>query len=362
MTAIPLMAVYAIAKRNRTILPFVFLALPLAVLFGYERWTAALYGHGMLSDAANAAAELQWAGDQKAWSKFLIGLSFSGAVVPGVFFLSPRLFSRRLLAGSAVTALAAALLLVRNPANAGSVIDLKKIQPFLAIELVLLIVSGLVTLALGVSSLKRRMAPEVVLLSLWLLGTFVYSSFVNWTINEPPLMLIGPPAAILLSRRLAGRGAPSVRWVAASLTVAAILSLAVCWGDYCFANAGRAAAERVMSLPRPEGSTVWFQGHWGFQYYMEERGAQAVDFTSTIFEPGDLIVLPRNNSLVLDMHPRYIASSEVVKLAASVWVTTMSSAVRAGFYSHLWGPVPFTFGPIPLEKYDVVTFRDLQTE
>jgi hypothetical protein len=146
------------------------------------------------------------------------------------------------------------------------------------------------------------------------------------------------------------------------LTVAAILSLAVCWGDYCFANAGRAAAERVMSLPRPEGSTVWFQGHWGFQYYMEERGAQAVDFTSTIFEPGDLIVLPRNNSLVLDMHPRYIASSEVVKLAASVWVTTMSSAVRAGFYSHLWGPVPFTFGPIPLEKYDVVTFRDLQTE
>ena len=26
--------------------------------------------------------------------------------------------------------------------------------------------------------------------------------------------------------------------------------------------------------PRP----IWFQGHWGFQYYMEGKGARAVDF------------------------------------------------------------------------------------
>ena len=61
------------------------------------------------------------------------------------------------------------------------------------------------------------------------------------------------------------------------------------------------------------------------------------------------------------MNHAYAASLEVIELRASSWVTTMHCALKAGFYSNVFGPVPFVFGPIPLERYDIITYREAYT-
>jgi hypothetical protein len=35
------------------------------------------------------------------------------------------------------------------------------------------------------------------------------------------------------------------------------------------------------------------------------------------------------------------------------FVSTMQGDVCAGFYSDVWGPLPFAFGPIPPERYRI---------
>jgi hypothetical protein len=36
------------------------------------------------------------------------------------------------------------------------------------------------------------------------------------------------------------------------------------------------------------------------------------------------------------------------------WLSTMQKQMGAGFYSDVWGPLPFAFGFVPPEQYDFV--------
>ena len=35
------------------------------------------------------------------------------------------------------------------------------------------------------------------------------------------------------------------------------------------------------------------------------------------------------------------------------FIAVVNPRLGAGFYSHRWGPLPFAFGPVSLEVYDV---------
>src|SRR5262245_9328989 len=43
---------------------------------------------------------------------------------------------------------------------------------------------------------------------------------------------------------------------------------------------------------RPETSTVWFVGHWGFQHYCERAGMQPLVPGETLVRAGDFVVIP----------------------------------------------------------------------
>lgn len=354
MSVLPLMAAYAVIRTRRFPGQLFLLALPIMVLLGYELWTSLFYGRGLLTSAARAAGDLRWTDGRSAWTKGVIGLSFAGAAMPCALFLAPRLLTRLQLAVCVFIPLAAVLLLVETTPRILSFIA-QQHQSVIIGEMILLAISGVSMLV--VASLQPPFDPLLTTLQLWVGGTFTYCTFVNWTINGPPMMLLLPPAAVLFSRRFLARGAPSVRWTAAALAGAAMLSLAVCWGDYGLASAGRKAADQIMNILKPKNTAVWFQGHWGFQYYMEEGGAKALDRGSSILASGDSIVMPANNSNVLKIKPVYVANLQTITLPANKWVTTMNCDRGAGFYSYLFGPVPFVFGRIPLERYEIVTFN-----
>ena len=42
--------------------------------------------------------------------------------------------------------------------------------------------------------------------------------------------------------------------------------------------AKKKAANEIMAVYKNEKRQVWFQGHWGFQYYMESLGAIPLDY------------------------------------------------------------------------------------
>ena len=139
--------------------------------------------------------------------------------------------------------------------------------------------------------------------------------------------------------------------VAMALLISGALSLWVTQADSAWADSSRQAARIVHQKMLNDPATVWFQGHWGFQYYMQLYGAYPVDFASTQLHPGDLVVIPQNNAETYKLKKQFMASAALLEIPLHQKVTTMRWELGAGFYSATWGPLPFAVGDVPPEQY-----------
>ena len=140
----------------------------------------------------------------------------------------------------------------------------------------------------------------------------------------------------------------------APLAAGLLLALAVTWSDFDLAGTARTAAAQVTQRFAPAGKTLWFEGHWGFQYYMEARGASPLDLERSRLTIGDRVVVPDNNSNLFPLPPDAVAPRARSDFAAFPFLTTLSPDLGAGFYLDIWGPLPFAFGRVPPERYLVL--------
>jgi hypothetical protein len=128
----------------------------------------------------------------------------------------------------------------------------------------------------------------------------------------------------------------------------------------CFRNHGakqvslagstRAAAQQLAAEPKTSENHFWFQGHCGLQYYLQKIGAQPVDFNLTILSPGDIMVLPSNNSNLISPAADDVQILATLEFETFPGLSTVHAATGAGFYG-AGGLLPFVFGPVPVEKY-----------
>jgi hypothetical protein len=188
-------------------------------------------------------------------------------------------------------------------------------------------------------------------LLLWVVGTLLFASFLNWTVNARSVLPLIPAVGILLARRLeaagglAGKLPPSK--LVAPLVVSVAVSLWVTWADASLANSARAAAQYVRDRVSAPGVNVSFEGHWGFQYYMQGFGFKPVNYRDSLAGNGDLLVIPDNNTnvSVQSIPLRLVASRKAFAFHMHTGVTTINPYLGAGFYSDAWGPLPYAFGP-----------------
>jgi len=63
-------------------------------------------------------------------------------------------------------------------------------------------------------------------------------------------------------------------------------------------------------------------------------------------------VTPENSTSTFPIAPQFVASQQIVQIDPHAYAATM--ALGAGFYSSVWGPLPYGFGRVPPEPYLVV--------
>ena len=156
--------------------------------------------------------------------------------------------------------------------------------------------------------------------------------------------------------RTAKRKSRSFEWRWA-LAPAFVVTGMVAWSDLCLANSVRSAAAHLAEAVKSEPGTHWFQGHWGFQYYMHAQGGREVDVQKPDSRPGEVMVFPYNNTDVLFYSREFVEPIREVEIPACRWLATMQAEMGAGFYSAIWGPMPFVFGPAAARE-----LRNLQIE
>lgn len=117
-----------------------------------------------------------------------------------------------------------------------------------------------------------------------------------------------PVAGILITRRIDQRAELSAggrsSWEFLPLVFGAILALMVTHADVRLANAARVAATDISNRFDEAGHALFFQGHWGFQHYMESHGYEALDVYRTQFARGDILVILENNTNIAPPNPQ----------------------------------------------------------
>jgi 4-amino-4-deoxy-L-arabinose transferase-like glycosyltransferase len=357
MSLIPLLAAFALLRRNRPWRRLAYLAIPVAVLVAYQVWTRGLYGRGLLLDAAEFATGQGRKGQGFRSAQGLVGLAFTGGCLLPAVLYAPRLFSLKALGAGLLAGALAGCALALGALDRGGVSLPPGWSLYGGIQFGFFVAGGLFVLALAVVEIRERRDLEAILLGVWLAGTFLFASFVNWSVNGRSILPMAPAAAILVAGRLGSGGRRSTPGAAALLlpaAVAAAISLAVVSADYRLAAAGRDAAKAVARSSVGRTGSLWFFGHWGFQHYMEAIGGKPVDAATSRLLPGDAVAVPSNNTNNRSVPEEWIASRESIDLGGPRWVATMQPALGAGFYASEFGPLPYSFGNPPPERCELI--------
>jgi 4-amino-4-deoxy-L-arabinose transferase-like glycosyltransferase len=355
---VPLLLVYSLLRRRRVENWAWCLLIPAAMLSAYQQWTWSLDYGRKFGNAVRFALTYRRSLNASLLAEGLVDLSFlGGCVLPGLLF-APLLWSRKWIFAGAAFSAGAGLLIGAGWLNLGASVashDYRLHGVLVGVEAAFFIAGGLSILGLAIADLWKRRDADSVLLAAWVLGTFFFAGFLNWTNNGRSILPLVPAVGILLARRVerlwSGPGKRRVQ-VVAFLALSAALSLWVAAGDAGLANSDRDAARLIQKKTLGQAGAVWFEGHWGFQYYMESFGAHAVDTDSPELQAGDSLAIPAQNSRWFQIRPRFVAEGDIIQINMPFGVSTMQSELGAGFYSADNGPLPFVIGPIPAQRYD----------
>jgi len=348
LTLLPLLPVLGVLRKRNLGWWLLWLAVPLAMIGLYEYGTAKLYGQGLIAAAADYAAQTRF-GVAGGWAnKTIIGLAYAGGCLLPVMFFARRLWTKReWLGGGGLTVAAAVGALWATGVG-------RQFGWGFRLQMALLLAAGIHLLLLAVAESWRRRDAVSLLLALWLGSGLVFAAVLNWTVSARSFLPLVPAAAILVVRGLtritsAAEKPGAFFW---PLALSTAISLLVATADYSLAGSARTAARQLAAEHPSATNKLWFQGHCCFQFYLEKSRALPVDFSSSVLAPGEIMIVPSNNSNLVAPDPADVEILAEREFPACSWLSTVHAATGAGFYG-AGGLLPFVFGPVPVEKYSV---------
>jgi 4-amino-4-deoxy-L-arabinose transferase-like glycosyltransferase len=362
VTMLPLLPILSLPHIRKPGWGWVGLAIPVAMLAGYNGLTAHMYGTGLFTLASRYAHAHQF-GFPGGWqAKGIIGLAFTGGSLLPFLFFAPWLWRwRSWLAGGAIIlgALWGWFWLKGNPGLLHPWTDpgnyLCSLWDF-KLQIVLMAAAGLnLLLVAGVEAWQRRDRITLTLVC-WIGGICFFATVLNWTVNARSFLPAVPAVAILMVRRLTALRPPGRQrlWLALPLVASAVVVMGLAVSNYQLANSARAAAAQIADAKEP-GHNLWFNGHSGFQYYMEKIGGRPLDVQDSWLQRGDIIAVAMLGSLVV-MPAESIGVIKNVNLRLPTWFNLEQGSVRsaAGFYTSDDGPVPFARDTLPTQEFMIV--------
>jgi hypothetical protein len=358
ISLVPLLVAYSLLRWRDVGWRTFYLAIPLALFAAYEWIMLRLYGYPLFNMAIGTALSMGRGDNWILW-RGLATLAFAGGCLAPLIFYAPALWSwRRLAAGASAGAIFAGLLSLYGSIGEYGLPGNNGLRLIIALQFSAFVVAGISLVILVAADLQRSRDADSALLALWTLGTLTYCWICNWAVNGRTILPIAPAVGILIFRRIEQQtGFAGRRFFAKALPLilAGCLAMGVSWADYRLAGVARVAAGVIFGRYGADKSRVWFVPTWGFTYYMTSYGFNSYDAGPAWMKPHDVLVVPLNSPYLPGSMMAWRRNCTAFDVVSSRVLTTMHSALGAGFYSSEWGPLPFAFGPVPDERYFIIS-------
>jgi len=189
------------------------------------------------------------------------------------------------------------------------------------------------------------------MLGLWLLTPLVIVPYLH--LPSKYLLAAAPAAAMSAAMRLARASRlTGLAVLGVTLILGLTLGVSILRAEALFAELGRKAAAELVGAHRAAGANVWFDAHWGFQWYAEKAGGKAISTAPPFPVPGDLMVTSAMTGLgFIDAIPQRRLIATVTDLRPGGRV--MSRSAGAGFFTNGFGYLPWAWAHEPADRYDL---------
>jgi len=201
----------------------------------------------------------------------------------------------------------------------------------------------------------------LVVLLLWILGSMAFIIlFVPFPAVRHVIVAI-PAILLILGSYIYKRGMNRIFYCAIVITIVSgvIMSLS----DWEYANVYRVGASRIKDQLKST-STIWFSGHWGWQWYAKRAGMKEYDVQRTCLTEGDYIIIPElvHKQKLLKEHQNSLVKKFEITFEATpvTLIRTMSIWPWGGYYafSVKGNSLPWSVSSQPLEKFEVFEVCD----
>ncbi len=363
VTAAGLVVVYALMKRVKPGPWLAAFVVPVLVLAAFFWWSWRLYGVNLLTIAADVAQDTNVRSGDALWYREIVAAVFVGGCFAPIAFFAPRYMRPLALLAAMAIAVAAATPVIREYSMLQ--LELGTPTPYawsMRLHLGAMALLGVLLVWLPVQDLLKKRDAASVVLSLWVLGALVFTTYINHLINARTLLPMVPALAILMARNVRATGAATGFRRAISfapLASGAVLSMWVLLGDYAVAENGRYSAREAAKRAAADGVQLYYSGLWGFQYYVQLEGARVFqvegdgwgDELHVRMQHGDLIAVSSDGRERWRPAPGEFEDAAFFAYPNRFGVATYHSADECGFYSHLAGILPYKFGLASREEY-----------
>ncbi len=192
----------------------------------------------------------------------------------------------------------------------------------------------------------------------WFFAASLLQIALYWSIAARIFIFILPPLIFGIAEKMESQfDAKTLRLImSASFLLTLSLSLTLRQVDFAYANSQKKFSRWVNVHYTSKGEKVWFTGHWGFQYYMEKFGASQENWPSVNMKAGDIFITPEvNTNLIV---PFALAGQmkqlNEITIQDPIPLRLMGSSSipnQAGFYSSVFGFLPYTLSSSPLDRF-----------
>ena len=263
--------------------------------------------------------------------------------------------SRRVFLGYGALCVGIGLLTALAPRNAAIRHDY---SPQLAVLSGVFVANGLWVLGGAVLVVARewpaRWTPLDGILLMWIVGLLLFLSAYSPDAAVRHVLLIIPPLLLIVGKSF---DLSRFRWRGwGTVAVSSGLALLLAVSDWAYADVYRTQARLIREQLGPQ-STIWYTGHWGWQWYARQEHMVQYQTGISVLGAGDFLVEP----LLVDKQDidardqaRLTLNRRIV-VDSTPWtaIRTMSMLPWGGFYTSTMTTPPWRFSNQPLEEFDI---------
>lgn len=360
---IPLLLAYSLSARKKAGEWLLYLGLPLFALLLFDQITYMIYGLRQIHFIESWSSYNQTSSGRNLYTNLVTGLSFLGGciLVHWLLFVC-KIKNILILLHFFVVASLLLLFLNTDILNYYPIATSDGINWLFIAQLLFFVVAGTSFLHILIVDVVKSRDSDSLLLLLWIVGVFTFTVAINWTVNGRTILPMVPAAGIVVARFMERTSKTSYWWgrplMYASLGFSLTISIMVTNADMSLANSARTAAQTIHEATKTYSGNKWYEGHWGFEYYLGDAGGfRALDYEKPNLKKGDIVVIPSNNTHTKPLFKHLATVKNIYTFEVTNLFSTMNVGTGAGFYADVAGPLPFALGSLPEKyyQYEVIT-------